>query len=239
VDLDTLGRSAEIHHRHRDVTGGWLRAGVFGFMDGLVSNFALMAGVVGGGASPSTVVIAGFAGLAAGVCSMATGEYTSVASQTESTQAEIAIERRELEHNAEQEQKELALLFEARGVSPDLASQVADELSANPETAWRMHVREELGVDPDDLPSPWVAAGASFATFAVGASLPIIPFLLGATSLLATLLLSCLALFAAGAVVTKLTHRSAWYGGTRQLVLGALSAAVTFGVGYLLGVGLG
>jgi vacuolar iron transporter family protein len=238
VDVETFRRPAEIHPGHRDVTGGWLRAGVFGAMDGLVSNFALIAGVVGGGGSARTVVITGIAGLVAGSCSMASGEYTSVASQTEAAQAEIAVERRELEQNPEQEKKELAMLFEARGVSPALAHQVAQELSANPDVVWRIHVREELGIDPDDLPSPWVAAISSFLTFAVGAFLPIIPFLLGATSLLPALLISCLGLSAAGALVTRLTVRSGWYGGTRQLLLGALSAAVTFGVGHLLGVGL-
>ena len=153
------GHRAEIHHQHRDVTGGWLRPAVFGVMDGLVSNFALIAGVAGGGAEPGTVALAGLAGLVAGAFSMATGEYTSVASQTELTRAEIAVEQAEIRRRPEAELAELAGLYEARGVEPALARRVAEQLSRDPEQAWRVHAREELGVDPDDLPSPWTAAG--------------------------------------------------------------------------------
>ena len=226
---------AEIHDHHRDVTGGWLRAAVFGAMDGLVSNFALIAGVVGAGAAPRMVVITGLAGLAAGAGSMAAGEYLSVRSQTEMTAAEIAVERRELQRNPRGEQQELAMLFRARGLDAGLASEVARQLSSDPEVAWRIHVREELGVDPDDLPSPWVAAGSSFAAFSVGAMIPVLPFLMGLTSMFLTLLVSGAGLFLAGALVARLTVRPAWYGGARQLVLGAAAAAATFGIGSLVG----
>ena len=226
---------AEIHDHHRDVTGGWLRAAVFGAMDGLVSNFALIAGVVGAGAAPRMVVITGLAGLASGACSMAAGEYVSVRSQTEMTAAEIAVERRELQRNPRGEQQELAMLFRARGLDAGLASEVARQLSSDPEVAWRIHVREELGVDPDDLPSPWVAAGSSFAAFSVGAMIPVLPFLMGLTSMFLTLLVSGAGLFLAGALVARLTVRPAWYGGARQLVLGAAAAAATFGIGSLVG----
>lgn len=146
--------SSERHHSHRDVTGGWLRPAVFGAMDGLVSNFALIAGVVGAAGAGRGAVLAGFAGLVAGACSMAAGEYTSVKSQTELMRAEIAVERRELARDPEGEQAELAALYRARGLDAELAERVAAGLSADPEQALRVHVREELGVDPDDLPSP-------------------------------------------------------------------------------------
>lgn len=228
----------ELHHAHRDVTGGWMRPATFGVMDGLVSNFALVAGVVGGGATGSTVVIAGLAGLVAGACSMATGEYTSVSSQNELTHAEIQKERRELVEHPEDELRELTLMYEAKGVRSELAADVARELSSDPEVAWRVHVREELGVDPDDLPSPWSAAASSFVAFAIGAMIPLLPYLLGAANALPALVMSGLALVATGAVTARLTGRPLWFGGVRQLALGGLSAAVTYGIGLLVGVGI-
>ncbi len=231
-------QTAEIHRSHRDVTGGWLRPATFGVMDGLVSNFALVAGVVGGGATGKIVIMTGLAGLVAGACSMASGEFTSVSSQTELMQAEIDIERRELQIHPEEEERELALMYEAKGLRPELAAQVARELTADPEVALDVHVREELGVDPNDLPSPWLAAGSSFAAFAVGALVPLIPFLFGAGSVLPALLLSALGLVVTGGIVGKITARPFWYGGGRQLLLGGLSAAVTFAIGLAVGTGL-
>jgi VIT1/CCC1 family predicted Fe2+/Mn2+ transporter len=233
---DTLDSApAELHRSHRDVTGGWLRPATFGVMDGLVSNFSLVAGVVGGGAAAHSVVLTGLAGLVAGACSMATGEFTSVSSQRELTQAEIAVERRELDRNPGEELRELTLMYEGKGLRPELAAEVAREITAQPEVAWRVHVREELGVDPDDLPSPWTAAGSSFAAFALGALVPLLPFIAGAGNLLPALILSAVALLVTGGVIARLTATSPWYGGGRQLLLGGLSAAVTFGVGLLVG----
>jgi VIT1/CCC1 family predicted Fe2+/Mn2+ transporter len=229
----------EIQHEHRDVTGGWLRPAVFGVMDGLVSNVALIAGVAGGGVSPGTVALAGFAGLVGGAFSMATGEYTSVAAQSELTRAEIAIERAEIRASPAAEQRELAVLYRSRGVDPHLADQVAAQLSRDPEQAWRVHAREELGVDPDDLPSPWVAAGSSFAAFIVGAFLPLLPYLLGASSLLATAVLAAAGLFGFGALTARFTDRGWVYSGLRQLLLGTAAATVTFGLGAAVGAGLG
>jgi VIT1/CCC1 family predicted Fe2+/Mn2+ transporter len=226
----------ELHHEHRDVTGGWLRPAVFGAMDGLVSNFALIAGVVGATGPGRGAVLAGFAGLIAGACSMAAGEYTSVKSQTELMRAEIAVERRELTRNPEGERAELAALYRSRGLEPELAERVADRLSADPEQALRVHVREELGVDPDDLPSPKLAAASSFLAFALGALVPLVPFLFGASGLTVAVVVSVLGLFGFGAIVAHMTARPWWYGGLRQLVLGVGAAAVTFGVGNLLGV---
>ncbi len=226
---------SEIQHEHRDVTGGWLRPAVFGAMDGLVSNFALIAGVAGGRASHQVIVLTGLAGLAAGAFSMAAGEYISVASQAELAQAEIEVERRELLRSPEAEERELAQLYEARGLDSDLAAEVARQLSRDPEEALGVHAREELGVDPEDLPSPLLAAGSSFLSFAIGAFLPVLPYLLGAVDLWPAAVVAAVGLFTAGAVVSRVTARSWWYGGLRQLILGGAAAAVTFLVGSLIG----
>ncbi len=179
-------------HQHRDVSGGWLRPAVFGAMDGLVTNVSLIAGVGGGGASQRTIVLTGLAGLAAGAFSMATGEYVSVSSQNELVASEVEKERLELEHNPHGEQVELAAMYKMRGVDPELADEVARQLSRQPEEALRIHVREELGVDHQDLPSPYMAAGASLATFAIGALIPLLPYLLGFSSLAAALIVAAL-----------------------------------------------
>ena len=228
----------ERHHEHRDVTGGWLRPAVFGVMDGLVSNTALVAGVAGGGAPPRTVLLAGLAGLAAGAFSMATGEYVSVSSQDELTRAEIEVEKRELRRVPEAEQEELAGLYRARGVDAATAAEVARQLSRDPEQAWRVHAREELGVDPDDLPSPWLAAGSSFGAFTAGALVPVLPYALGSTSLLLPVLLALVGLFLAGVLVSRFTDRGALYSGGRQLLLGGAAAAVTYAVGSAVGTGV-
>ena len=224
------------HHRpHRDVTGGWLRPAVFGVTDGLVSNTALIAGVSGGGAPTHLLIITGLAGLAAGAFSMATGEYVSVNSQSEVIRAEIESEKAEIALHPKAEEAELAGVFRQRGVDPVTAREVARQLSLDPEQAWRVHVREELGVDPDDLPSAWVAAGSSFAAFALGALMPLLPYLLGATSLLVPVLLAGLGLLSAGVLVSTFTKRSALYTGGRQLLLGAVAAGLTYSVGSAIG----
>jgi VIT1/CCC1 family predicted Fe2+/Mn2+ transporter len=234
-----VGRTTpEHHHDHRDVTGSWMRPAVFGVMDGLVSNTALIAGVAGGGVPARTVMLAGLAGLAAGAFSMATGEYVSVASQRELTRAEIEIEKREIARVPQAEEAELAEIYRARGVDPATAAEVARQLSADSEQVWRVHAREELGVDPDDLPSPWVAAASSFAAFTAGALVPVLPYVLGAATLLVPVLLALVALFLAGAVVSRFTDRSALYSGGRQLLLGAAAAALTYAVGGLVGAGV-
>jgi VIT1/CCC1 family predicted Fe2+/Mn2+ transporter len=235
---ETTASQAESHHSHRDVSGGWLRPAVFGAMDGLVSNLALIAGVTGGGAAPAAVVLAGLAGLAAGAFSMAAGEYTSVASQTELGRAEIEVERKEIAAHPVEEQEELAQLYVTRGVELALARQVAAQLSRDPAQALAVHVREELGLDPADLPSPLVAAASSFMCFAAGAILPVLPYLFGATVLLPALVVSLIGLFACGALVSRVTNRSWWFSGLRQLVLGAAAAGLTYAIGSLVEVGL-
>ncbi|WP_329130748.1 VIT1/CCC1 transporter family protein [Streptomyces sp. NBC_01476] len=244
VDATTATSAAAIpyhvpHHVHRDVSGGWLRPAVFGAMDGLVSNFALMTGVAGGDVSTRTVVVTGLAGLAAGAFSMAAGEYTSVASQRELVEAELAVERTELHRHPEDELRELAALYVSRGVEPELAHEVARQLSADPEQALEIHAREELGVDPADLPSPVVAAASSFVSFALGALLPLLPYLLGAGTLWPAAVLALAGLFGCGAAVARVTARSWWYGGLRQLALGAAAGGVTFVLGALIGTAVG
>jgi vacuolar iron transporter family protein len=228
----------EIHHAHRDVTGGWLRPAVFGVTDGLVSNTALIAGAAGGGVGPRALVLTGLAGLAAGAFSMATGEWTSVASQAELAQAEIDVEKREIARVPKAEEAELAAIYRSRGVDAETAREVARQLSRDPETAWRVHAREELGLDPDDLPSPWTAAGSSFVSFALGALVPVLPYLLGADSLLLSLLLAGLGLVLAGVLTSRFTSRSAGFAAGRQLVLGAAATAVTYGIGSAVGAGV-
>ncbi|OKI89455.1 VIT1/CCC1 transporter family protein [Micromonospora sp. CB01531] len=236
---DTPAALREAHHA--DVSGGWLRPAVFGAMDGLVTNIALIAGVGGGGVSPRSIVLTGAAGLVAGAISMGLGEYTSVRSANEQVAAEVAKERRELERHPEAEARELADAWVARGLPRDLAMQVASAVGRNPEEALRMHVREELGVDPDEQPSPWAAAISSFLCFSVGALVPLLTYLLGFTSLWLALGVGGVGLFVAGAIVARFTHRPWWSSGLRQLLLGALAAGATYLVGALIGVqgGLG
>ncbi|WP_188194971.1 VIT1/CCC1 transporter family protein [Nonomuraea sp. SYSU D8015] len=226
---------AEGHHQHRDVTGGWLRPSVFGAMDGLVSNFALIAGVAGGTTNTKVIALGGVAGMVGGGLSMAAGEYVSVASQRELAQAEIAVERRELDRHPEDERAELAQTFVDKGVEPELAAEVARQISQNPDRALEVHSKTELGVAPGELPSPMVAAVSSFLCFSLGAVLPLLPYVLGSEGLMASAVTSCVALFAAGAIVSAVTACSWWYSGLRQLVVGAVAAAVTFGVGNLIG----
>jgi vacuolar iron transporter family protein len=224
-------------HHHADVSGGWLRAATFGAMDGLVTNIALIAGVGGGGVSPHTLVLTGIAGLVAGAISMGIGEYTSVKTQNEQVSAELAKELRELRANPEGEAQELVDTWTARGLPPQLAREVADVLKANPEQALRVHAQEELGVVPDELPSPWTAAVSSFVCFAAGALVPLLTYLFGIHNLWVALGVGGAGLFAAGAVVASFTGRSRWASGFRQLLLGALAAAATYAIGALIGVG--
>ncbi|GEB52961.1 MULTISPECIES: VIT1/CCC1 transporter family protein [Streptomyces] len=227
------------NHTHRDVNGGWLRPAVFGAMDGLVSNLGLMTGVAGSSASSQTIVIAGLAGLAAGAFSMAAGEYTSVASQRELVLAELEVERRELRRSPREEIEELAALYESRGVERALALEVSKQLHRDPEQALEIHAREELGIDPAELPSPMVAAVSSFLSFSVGAVLPVLPYLFGMTQLWPAVLLALVGLFACGAIVARVTARPWWFSGLRQLALGAAAAGVTYLLGTLFGVAVG
>jgi VIT1/CCC1 family predicted Fe2+/Mn2+ transporter len=222
-------------HHHADVSGGWLRAAVFGAMDGLVSNIGLIAGVAGGGVAPGAIIITGFAGLVAGAISMALGEYTSVRIQAEQVAAEVDKERLELERHPLQETEELAQLWIARGLPSELAHQVATAVHLNPAEALRVHSQEELGVNPEGQPSPWTAAISSFLCFAVGALLPLLPYLVGFRELWIALVAGGAGLFGAGALVAGFTRRRWWLSGLRQLALGAAAAGATYLIGRLIG----
>ncbi len=228
---------------HRNVNGGWLRPAVFGAMDGLVSNFALMIGVAGGskavGAENTTaIVVAGFAGLLAGAFSMAAGEYTSVASQAELAMAEIELEKKELREKPEIEIRELAEVWMKRGVSEDVAMKFSKELSNNFEAFADAHALEEFGVTSGALPSAKLAAVSSFIAFAAGATVPLIPYMFGFTDILYSMVISLIGLFAAGVVVSFVTTRTWWYSGTRQLLIGSGAAALTWFLGTTIGAAL-
>jgi VIT1/CCC1 family predicted Fe2+/Mn2+ transporter len=230
-----VGADYEIGHEHRDVSGGWLRPTVFGMVDGLVSNFALIAGVAAATTTAKPVVVAGVAGLIAGAFSMGSGEYLSVRSQNESMQAEVEVERQELARNPEAELDELTQIYIGRGVDQDLARLVAEQLSADPVQALEIHAQEELGVDIHDLPSARVAAASSFLAFSVGAFLPLLPFLFAAKVLPLSAALAFAGLFLTGALTSRFTIRNWVYTGLRQTLVGALAFAVTYEIGHLIG----
>jgi vacuolar iron transporter family protein len=220
---------------HRDVNGGWLRPAVFGAMDGLVTNSSLIAGVGAGGGAHGAIILTGIAGLIAGAFSMATGEYISVSSQNELTQSEVDLERKQHARDPHGKMRRLTHLFMEKGVSPNLAEAVVRQISADPDRAVATHVREELGIDPDDLPSPRTAAIASLSSFVVGALIPLSPFLAGYPVLKAALVISGAAAFIGGAAVARLTGRSMVLGGIRQLTAAALATGAAFAIGHLVG----
>lgn len=236
---DPTPDAAMVEHEHPDVTGGWLRPAVFGAMDGLVSNFALVMGVTGGSDDTKPVLLAGLAGLAAGAFSMAAGEYTSVASQSEFALAQIDIERDEIERNGPAEQAELAAMYIDKGVDEVTAREVAAQIHRDVDNAVGVHAREEFGIDANELASPRVAAVWSFFAFALGALVPLLPLLFGIEAVWPIVALSLVGLFACGALVTNVTSRSWWYGGVRQLVLGGVAATLTYFIGDIVGTSLG
>jgi VIT1/CCC1 family predicted Fe2+/Mn2+ transporter len=235
VTTSDTERPEPIGHEHRDVSGGWLRPAVFGAMDGLVTNVSLIAGVGGGGGSQHAILLTGLAGLAAGAFSMAAGEFVSVSSQNELVQAEVDKEQHELTHNPVAEQAELVGMLRRRGISAATARLAAAEISASPDKALAIHAFEELGVNPAELPSPFVAAGASLVSFAVGALIPLLPYAFGDNALWLALALAALAAIVGGGVVARLTNRSFWRGALRQLVLGVLAAGATYLIGFAVG----
>ncbi len=232
----------EVGSRHRGAgSGGNLRAAVFGINDGLMSNLSLILGVAGASSNPSFILLSGVAGLLAGAFSMAAGEYVSVRSQREMYEHQIGLERAELDEYPEEEAEELALVYAARGMPRADAHEFATRTIADPERALDALAREELGLNPDDLGSPWGAALSSFFAFALGAIVPLLPFLFasGSAALPASVAITALALFGAGAVISLFTGRSAWLDGARMLAIGTGVGAVTYGIGRLLGVSLG
>ncbi len=224
-------------HKHPDVSGGWLRAAVFGAMDGLVSNISLIAGIGAAGASSGTIVLTGVAGLVAGSFSMALGEYTSVRTQNEQVDSELDIEREAHKRNPVGEQNELKVAFIAMGMTTKTADVAAREVHANHDIAPRLHITHELGLDPETKPSPWIAAVSSFAMFASGAFIPLIPYAFGFNSLAAGLGVGAVGLLVAGGLTARFTRRRWWRSAVRQLILGAIAVAATYSVGLLFGVG--
>jgi vacuolar iron transporter family protein len=224
-------------HRHRDVSGGWLRPTVFGAVDGLVTNASLIAGLGGGGVSSHTIILTGVAALVAGAFSMGTGEYISVTNQNELVLAEVATERKMHARFPDAEQAELADTFAGYGADRETATRMAAAVSRDPDTALRVHTREELGVDPFELPSPVFAGISSLIAFSTGALIPLLPYLAGLSVLAAALGVAAVALLTGGMVVGKLTGRPVLRSGLRQLALGGVAVAVTFAVGSLIGSG--
>ncbi len=218
---------------------GTLRAVIFGVSDGLVSNLSLVMGVAGAASgNPSFILLAGIAGLLAGAFSMAAGEYISMQSQRELFERQIALERAEMEAMPEEEEAELAASYRAKGFTADEAARIAHRIFEDPQAALDILVREELGLDPDELGSPWRAAAGSFVAFAIGAVVPVIPYLFGGGTyvLFVSLGLSLVALFAVGAAVSLLTGRGLIFSGFRQLGIGLAAALVTYAIGSLIGV---
>jgi VIT1/CCC1 family predicted Fe2+/Mn2+ transporter len=231
-------RIARSEGRHRAGAGGALRASVFGINDGLLSNLSLVLGVAGGTQNKHFVILAGVAGLVAGAFSMASGEWVSVRSQRELYEREIEVEREEIAAFPEEEAGELALIYRAKGLEPAEADAVAKRLMKQPDTALDTMVREELGLDPAELASPWIAAGSSFVAFAVGAVLPVIPFLFvsGVAAIGSAAIISALTLFAVGGAISIFTGRRASAIGLRMIAIGIVTSAITFGIGKLIGV---
>jgi len=234
---------SQVGERHRGgVSWGNLRATVFGINDGLVSNASLVMGVAGSGAAPSIVLMTGTAGLLAGALSMAAGEYVSVRSQRDMYEYQIALEREELAEYPEEEAEELALIYEARGMDLEQARIFARSLLGNPDHALDVLAREELGLNPDDLGSPFGAASSSFLAFALGAVLPLLPFLIGlpAHSVMGwTIGVTAIALAAVGMLISLFTGRNAWLGAARMVAIGGGAGVIAWWVGSWLGVALG
>jgi len=230
---------ARLEGRHRGLGGNTLRSAVLGANDGLCSNLSLVMGVAGADLAPHDILVTGLAGLLAGACSMALGEWLSISTTRESYQRQIKTEADELEQVPKEEQEELALIYQAKGLPEDQAKLLAERLISNKEAALDTLVREELGIDPEELGgSAWAAAGTSFLLFAIGAVFPVAPYFVLADlpAVIASLAASGIALFLIGAGTTLFTGLGIWFSGLRQLLIGFAAAGVTFGIGKLIGI---
>ncbi|MDT5013738.1 MAG: vacuolar iron transporter family protein [Mycobacterium sp.] len=228
------GLPHEFDHTHSDVSGGWLRAASFGAMDGLVSNTALIAGVAAA-ANAHAVILSGIAGLLAGSFSMALGEYTSVTTANEQIESEVRLERRAFRAHPEAELDELVAMLVQMGLSETTALAAAQEVHQDEAQALNLHMITELGVDPREKPSPRVAALSSFLLFAIGAVIPLVPYLLGFESLVAGIACGAVGLALAGGVSARFTGKPVWWASARQLLFGAVAIAATYLVGALIG----
>jgi VIT1/CCC1 family predicted Fe2+/Mn2+ transporter len=227
-----------IEHHHRNIQGGAARAAVFGVSDGLVSNIALVLGMAGAGPAPSVVRLAGLVGLLGGAFSMAAGEYVSMKAQTELLQRELDIERVEIAHRPENERRELAQIYRSRGVDPEVADRLATEMMSDPELARETHAREELGSDPSELGSPGHASVSSFAAFAVGAVVPVLPWFFadGGVAVVASIVAGAVAAIVIGVLLARFTERPILRSALRQLGIAALAAGVPYAIGSAVGV---
>jgi VIT1/CCC1 family predicted Fe2+/Mn2+ transporter len=228
-----------VEHHHRNLQGGGPRAAVFGVSDGLVSNVALILGMAGAHASAGAVRLAGLAGLIGGAFSMATGEYVSMRAQSELMQRELEVEREAIHLDPEDERKELAAIYESRGLESGLADELSGRMMRSPELALETHAREELGINPHQTGNPWQAAGSSFVTFALGAIIPLVPWLLttGTTATRWSMALGALAAFGVGAALAHFTARPWLWSALRQLLISGVAAAVTYWIGHAVGLG--
>ncbi|MEM8619393.1 MAG: VIT1/CCC1 transporter family protein [Actinomycetota bacterium] len=232
-------RRHQLHGGHRAVSGGIARAAVFGINDGLVSNVSLILGFAGSGADNSVVRLAGLAGAVAGAISMAAGEWISVSAQNELVQREVAVERRELANNTVAETDELAALYQEQGISPDVATAAARDVMDDPERALTVHAREEMGIDPTDLPSPLAAALVSLVCFSFGALLPVVPWFLGASGTAPALISVAIGVVAAGlvgAALGRLAERPIAKSVLRQVLIVLVACAVTYAIGEAVGI---
>jgi VIT1/CCC1 family predicted Fe2+/Mn2+ transporter len=228
----------EGEHHHRDINGGGARAAVFGVSDGLVSNVSLILGMAGAHASAGSVRLAGIAGLVGGAFSMASGEYVSMRAQSELMQRELDVERRAILSDPEDERRELAALYRSRGVEPGMADELSGKMMRDPELALETHAREELGYTPGQTGRPVQAALSSFVTFALGAFIPLLPWLVtgGTTAILWSVALAAVASLVVGAALSFFTGRWWLWSAGRQLLISTAAAGVTYGIGHLVGV---
>ena len=226
-------------HQHRNLHGGGARAAVFGVSDGLVSNVALILGMAGAHAPVGAVRLAGIAGLIAGSFSMAAGEYISMRAQSELMLRELDVERQAIHHDPEDERRELAAIYESRGIDSAMAAELSAKMMRDPELALETHAREELGINPEETGNPFQAAGSSFVMFALGAFVPLIPWLItkGTTATIWSVILGAVGAFGVGAALAHFTGRSWLWSASRQLLISGIAAAVTYSVGYFIGVG--
>jgi len=227
------GDTYDVGHTHSDVSGGWLRAATFGAMDGLVSNTGLIAGVAAA-ESPHATMVSGIAGLLAGAFSMALGEYTSVTTSNEQIESEVRVERRFLRARPQAERAELVDLLIEMGMTEKTAKTATDEIHRDENRAVNFHMVQEIGLDPAEKPSAWVAASSSFVMFAIGAVIPLIPYLLGYGSLAAGLVCGAVGLLIAGGLTARYTRKPVWWAASRQLGMGVVAVAATYLVGLLV-----
>jgi VIT1/CCC1 family predicted Fe2+/Mn2+ transporter len=225
-------------HEHRDITGGWQRAAVFGVSDGLTTNVALILGISAANPAPAFVRLAGIAGMVGGAFSMAAGEWLSMRAQAELMERELALERRELARAPERERRELAAIYRGRGIDRATADAMAHQVMSDPETALEVHAREEMGINPTSLGSPISAASASFVTFALGALVPLLPFFWGRGNgaVVTAIAMAAVAAVLVGAALARFTGRSTVFSAVRQILICAAAAGVTYGIGHLVGL---